>query len=141
MAAFPVDVSDLVVVRSLPPHLGHGEDGQLEPTCNFPYDEVDQSLFGAEARKELNDLSAADFEAASRVFRALVSWMWQNGMKNPQGLNLRAIIVCWVFLEHLRPLTLTELARAFGKKKQSLGRWVDDFKRAFPRIRNSHMKE
>jgi len=44
--------------------------------------------------------------------------------------GIRATILCWVFLEHLRPLTLTDLARASGKKKQSIGRWVDEFKRA-----------
>ena len=33
---------------------------------------------------------------------------------------------------NLHPLSLTELAGGFSKKKQSLGRWVADFKRAFP---------
>ncbi len=80
-------------------------------------------------------------DAALKVFSRLLEWIWQNGMKNSEGLTIRAVIACWIFLKHLRPLTLTQMARGFGKKKQSLGRWVDDFKIAFPHIRNPHMKD
>ena len=41
----------------------------------------------------------------------------------------------------METLTMTEMAAGFGKKKQSLGRAVDDFKRSFPKIRIAHMKD
>jgi len=138
-----VDSSLVVIVcaESRPPHAepkhGHGEDGRIEPTIDFDYDAIDRSVFEI----DWENVSGADLEASSKVFKAMVGWVWQDGMRNPEGMNIRSIIVCWVFLDHLRPLTLTELSRAFGKKKQSLGRWVDDFKRAFPDIRNPHMKD
>jgi hypothetical protein len=47
----------------------------------------------------------------------------------------------WFLIKELQPLSLTQLARMYGKDKQSLGRWVDDFKRRFPGLRNCHMKE
>jgi hypothetical protein len=86
-------------------------------------------------------LTPEQLEALLKIFRSLIGWLWQNGMKNPEGINIRATIPCWVFLSHLRPLTLSDLARASGKQKQSIGKWVDEFKRAFPGIRNSHMKD
>jgi hypothetical protein len=82
-----------------------------------------------------------DIDLALKAFTHLVEWVWQDGMNNVEGLQIRASIVCWIFLPQLRPLTLTQMAQGFGKKKQSLGRWVDDFKRCFPRIRIAHMKD
>lgn len=121
------------------PQHGHAEDGRLEPVTGFDYESVERAVFHVEP-EELRELSPEATEAGLKLFTALVTWIWQNGMRNPDGMQLRSIIVCWVFLDHLRPLSLTELARAFGKKKQSLGRWVDEFKRSFPNIRNAHMK-
>lgn len=117
----------------------HAEDGHLEPTTDFDYDEIDRSLGHT---KDLETLSDADIDAAAKVITRVFEFVWQNGMKNPEGLQIRATIVCWVFLKHLHPLTLTELARGFGKKKQSLGRWVDEWKRhpLLGKLRNPHMK-
>jgi phage antirepressor YoqD-like protein len=43
----------------------------------------------------------------------------------------------------LRPLTLTQIAKSYGMKKQSLGRWIEDdgvgFKDKFPTVKTSHM--
>jgi hypothetical protein len=122
------------------PLFSFDEDGHPQGTVDFDYDAIDRNAFHVEPEKEA-EVSAENLEAAARAFRQLVEWMWQDGMKNDEGLKLRAIIVCWVFLDHLNPVSLTELARAFGKKKQSLGRWVDDFKRVFPKLRNGHMKD
>ena len=119
----------------------HAEDGHLEPSCEFDYEAIDRKVFHVEPEEDPEQLSAEEIDAACKVFTRLVEWIWQDGMQNVQGLQIRAAIVCWIFLSQLRPLTLTEMAKGFGKKKQSLGRWVDDFKRAFPRIRICHMKD
>ena len=43
-------------------------------------------------------------------------------------------------LKALRPAPRPEMARGFGKKKQSIGRAVDSFKARFPHIRTANMK-
>jgi hypothetical protein len=133
------------VLPSGAPHteIAHAEDGHLEPSVEFDYDEIDCRVpeFHVEPEEDPEEFTAEEIEAACKVFTRLVQWIWQNGMRHPEGITIRAIVVCWVFLAELRPLNLTQMAGAFGKKKQSLGRWVDDFKRAFPAIRIAHMKE
>ena len=123
-----------------PGSYAHSPSGQIEPTTDFDYDEVDRRSFHVEP-DDSEEFTAAEMDAALKVFSRLLEWIWQGGMKNSEGLTIRSIIACWIFLKHLRPLTLTQMARGFGKKKQSLGRWVDDFKIAFPNIRNHHMKD
>jgi hypothetical protein len=113
------------------------DSSQIEGTVDFPYEEIDGLERDEDGPKTL---ARTDHEEAFKLFSRLVEWLWQNGMKNPEGLQLRAIVVCWVFLNHLHPLTLTEMARGFGKHKQSAGRWVDNFKAAFPHIQNPHMR-
>ncbi len=111
------------------------EDGHIEPACEFDYDAIDRGSFGAEQPSDEH------MDGAKRAFTQLVEWVWQSGMNNADGIAIRAIIVCWIFLPELRPLSLTEMAQGFDKHKQSLGRWVDIFKRDFPHIRIAHMKE
>lgn len=120
--------------------LVHAEDGKFEQSEQFPFDEIDSRLGNPIPESELTEFSAEEIDAACKVFSALVTWIWQSGMKNAEGITIRAIIVCWIFLKHLHPLTLTQMSRGFGKKKQSLGRWVDDFKRKFPQVKTCHMK-
>jgi hypothetical protein len=79
-------------------------------------------------------------DAASKLFQMFMRWNWQDGKKNPEGLQIRSMISCWLFIPELRALTETELAIGFGKKKQSIERWVDEWKQDFPRIRNAHMR-
>lgn len=122
------------------PFSAHAEDGAITPAVEFDYDLVEQNLFGPKAVKELKKISSKDIEAARQAFRILLQWVFQNGMKNPDGLKIRTIICCWIYLEELRPMTLTELAIGFGMKKQSLGRWVDEFKKDFPDVRIPHMR-
>lgn len=119
----------------------HAEDGHVEPIVGFDYATIDRAVFHVEPEDDPEILSADEIDAACAVFRKLVEWMWQNGMNQPEGLLIRAIIICWVFTPQLRALTLTQMAQGFGKKKQSLGRWVDDFKKAFPKTRVAHMKD
>lgn len=118
--------------------IAHEENGSLTQIVEFPFHEVSKNL---KEKPEIDEeFSPEEIEAACKVFTSLVSWIWQNGMKNPNGITIRAIIVCWLFVKELRPLSLTEIARGFGKKKQSLGRWVEDFKLKFPNVKSVHMK-
>jgi hypothetical protein len=124
--------------------LGHGEDGKLVPVAEFDFDAVEKAFESdlAQFRGEIEQgqYSQEDVDRALVVLAVLLKWIWQGGMKNVDGLQIRAVIVCWVFLKELRPLTETDLARAFGKDKQSFGRWVENFKEFFPRIRIAHMR-
>src|SRR4051812_825066 len=118
----------------------HGEDGRIVPSTEFDYDLVDQNLFGKDAESDLSQFTQEEVDRALKVLRVLLQWIWQNGMKNVDGLKIRAIIVCWIFLKELRPLTLTQLAVGFGLKKQSVGRWFDRFKKDHRGIRTCHMR-
>jgi hypothetical protein len=120
--------------------LGYEYSDHPVPVCQFDYDAVDQAVFGFAGDEEQNELTQEQVNGAVLMLRLLLNWVWQDGMKNPDGLQLRSMVICWVFLKELRPMQLSELARGFGKKKQSLGRWVDDFKRRFPNIRTPHMR-
>ena len=121
----------------------HAEDGHLEPACGFDFDSIDRNVFHVEPQgfDEDEEFTPEEIDAACAVVTRLVEWLWQDGMKNVDGLQNRSVVLCWVFLSQLRTLTMTEMAKGFGKKKQSLGRAVDDFKRRFPKIRIAHMKD
>lgn len=126
--------------KNPPPGLGHDESGHLVSLTEFDYGQIEGNLFGDNPESDLSQFSAAEVDRALQVLRVLLQWMWQNGMKNVDGVKIRAIIVCWIFLKELRPMTLTQLGRGFKLKKQSLGRWVDAFKRDFPQIKTCHMR-
>ena len=113
----------------------------MEPSCGFDYEAIDRDVFRVEPQQDNEALTPAEIAAACAVISRLVEWLWQDGMKNCDGLQNRATVLCWVFLSQLRTLTMTEMAKGFGKKKQSIGRAVDDFKRTFPKIRIAHMKD
>jgi len=112
------------------------EDGRPVPAVEFDWEAIED----CGPQTDLQGLSDEDVERGLMVLRALLSWIWQNGSRNPEGLKLRAMVICWLFLKELRPLKLSELARGFGLKKQSVGRQVEDFKKHFPGIRSPHMK-
>jgi hypothetical protein len=109
------------------------EDGSRVPVTQFDYDLLDPDV-------ELVQMSQEDVDRGLKVLNVLLNWIFQNGMKNSEGLKIRAIIICWIFLKHLRPMTLTQLATGFGMKKQSIGRWLDQFKTDFRSIRTPHMR-
>ena len=120
--------------------LAYGEDGQRVETTEFDYDAIDRDLFSPEDAKQLAGCSLDEIEVATKLFQSLLSWIWQSGMRNTNGLQIRSAIACWIFLKELRPLSLTELAQGFGMDKQSVGRWHDDFKKRFPQIKTNHMR-
>jgi hypothetical protein len=118
--------------------LSHDESGPV-PSVGFDYEAIDEKVFGFKP-EEVEGLSPETIRLVYRGMCAYLGWVWQDGMKNPEGLQIRSMIVCWNFLPHLQPLELSELARGFGKKKQSVGRWHDQFKLAFPHHKNTHMR-
>jgi len=117
----------------------HEEDGRPVPATPFDYGRIDEAVFDYKPESDLTQFSQEDVDRALKVFRELLRWVFQNGMKNPDGVKIRAILVCWIFLEELRGLTLTELAAGYGMKKQSFGRWLDEWKLEF-KIRTPHMR-
>jgi hypothetical protein len=119
--------------------IAHGEDGKPVGWTDFDYDTIEDRLFNFKPG-DLSEFSQEDVDRALKVFTTLLDWVWQSGMKNGNGIQIRAIIVCWVFLKHVRPLQEAELARGFGKKKQSINRWVEHFKKSFPRIKIPHFR-
>jgi hypothetical protein len=129
---------------------GYNDDGQLEKTTPFPYEQVGKVVDDAsheltpaelvEMRRECSRLTTEEREAAMSMFRMLVRWLWQSGMTNPNGLLIRSVIVCWVFLEEVQQFNLTGIAHKFDRDKQSIGRWMPRFKKAFPMIKTPHMK-
>lgn len=119
---------------------GHDESRAIIPTTDFDYSIVEKNLFQIEPENDLTEFTAVELDAATRAFGRMLQWVWQDGMKNPDGVKIRSIIVCWIFLKELRPMTLTQIAQGYGMKKQSLGRWVDQFKLDFPEIRTVHMR-
>ena len=75
-------------------------------------------------------------ERTITVMSRMLEWLCQTVPKNQNGMEIRATILCWIFLPHLRNLSLTQVAAMIGRDKQSIGRWVDDFKRVFPGVHN-----
>ncbi len=120
--------------------LAHEEDGHITGVTDFDYDAVSRGLGEWQPESDLTEMSAREMEGARYVFKQIAEWVYQGGTKNPEGVKIRAIIFCWVFLEWLHPLTMTKLARGYAMDKQSIGRWVEDFKRCFPDIRTCHMR-
>lgn len=119
--------------------IAHAEDGHYVQTIDFDYDEVDRS-FKPVQLDEPQMFTEEEVRAAIKLLQTLLRWQWQTITKNEQGGFNRMAICCWIFLAELRSLTLTDLARGFGKDKQSLGRHVDQFKKAFPYIKTPHMQ-
>jgi hypothetical protein len=115
----------------------HEENGSIIQSAEFDYDAVERGL----AEFDKAELNPAEWEMACKGLRSLVEWMWQVKSENREGLIIRATILSWVMLDYLHDgMNLTEMAAHMNKDKQSLGRWVDDFKAKFPMVKTPHMK-
>lgn len=103
---------------------------QVTQSVDFAYDEVDRRFGVAHLHDETRD----PVEMACECQRQLWAWAWNDACKNWDGFQCRCAVLAWVFHEPLRAYSMTEMAGRIGKKKQSLGRWVEDFKAQFPDI-------
>jgi len=89
---------------------------------DFDYDAIDGE------RDEDPEISGVE------LVSALCEWVVQTVPRNRDGIELRAVIAAWTFCSHLRGYNLTEISAMVGRDKQSLGRWVEDFKKTFPGV-------
>lgn len=126
--------------RHVGPGIAFDDDGELIGKEEFDFDQVDENLTGDCPAPGLEHITRREMIIALKMFEMLVRWMFQNGFSNLNGLQIRAVIVCWIFLPNLHGFSMTRLAEGMGKDKQSLGRWHDDFKKKFPFIRTPHMR-
>ena len=101
-------------------------------TADFDWDAVDHV-----EPTDTKEHSAC--EAMQRIW----AWVYQPPLSDLDGFLCRCIIMCWVFVPELQDYSMTEMAARYGKKKQSLGRWVDDLKITFPLIAKQiqHLRE
>jgi hypothetical protein len=121
-------------------HIGFGEDSRPEATQDFDWGELAYRLGEADEAKFTHGY--AQWLRLQQLAEGLARWTYQSpSHTNTDGIAIRTIVQNWFLIKELQPLSLTQLARMYGKDKQSLGRWVDDFKRRFPGLRNCHMKE
>jgi hypothetical protein len=130
---------------------GFSEDGSRCAVTQFDYDAVDaaftqdlSSYFKTKKPRKAHaekpeEFTVKELDAAIKVIDRLLCWIWANGMRNPEGVKIRAIVACWILLKPLRVFSLTGVSKLYGKKKQSLGRWVDQFKQDF-RFLTPHMR-
>ncbi len=114
-----------------PLQVGHDDAGEIVASEDFPYHLID----GEEEQPTAQDLAAA-----AMAMQKVMEWVWQGGPRNHNGFEIRSVIACWIFLKHLHALNLTQVAAMMNKDKQSLGRWVDDFKKEFPAVKTEHMR-
>ena len=89
---------------------------------------------------EKSELDNEQMDAAKRALQRVLHWVYRNGRNEKNGIAIRAIVATWIFTPEVGRYKLTELALACGKDKQSFGRWVDDWKKHFPNIKNNHME-
>jgi hypothetical protein len=117
------------------PHHAFDENSQHIEFVDFPYDAIDDPDPHGEV---IGGLSHREQEAALKLFMAMIRWIFSTGHRD--GIFLRALLVCWIFLPDLHQKSMQSLAKDYDKHKQSFGRWHDDFKKKFPHIKTVHMK-
>lgn len=100
----------------------HFADGGITETVDFAYPDIEPYKF--------DDHIDMACQCQSKIW----AWVYQPPAIDMDGFMVRCLIACWIFVPELRTLSMTEMAGRFGKKKQSLGRWVEDFKKTFPEL-------
>lgn len=102
------------------------------------YDEsgITQSVEFAfsEIEPQPDSLGSIDVDAVLEMHNRVWRWVYNAPCKDINGLLCRCIVACWILYEPLRKYNQTEIAKRFGKKKQSLNRWIVSFKKEFPEI-------
>lgn len=119
-----------------------GFDGRGEPieSVGFDYDGIDERLASGLSPNQAANHPTSEHAAELTALKTILEWVLQKVPKNENGIQIRAVIAGWIFLPYLRTMNLTEVAAVIGKDKQSLGRWVDDFKRRFPGVHVNHTR-
>jgi hypothetical protein len=124
-------------------NVGYDDNSELQPAVPPDWGAIEEACGEIDFLNEIKDLKAEELEKAFKVIQALMAWIHQNGSTNLNGIAIRAIVVSWITLPHLRPLSLTQLANGYGMKKQSVGRWLEEkplgFKYKFPTVKTGHM--
>jgi hypothetical protein len=85
---------------------------------------VNQTLFSLLSIKE---------KLSSKVGMEHLNWVWQDGT-NKRSRYVRMMICCRIFLPQMQHLSASQIASMIGVSRQSLSRWLIDFKKAFPDI-------
>ncbi len=139
-------IADLPTLpRSIPcgpdSDVAYGEDGAIVRVTGPDFDSIDANVFHVEQQAVHDALSPETSDLVCAVVRPIFEWLWSDGTKNTDGLQNRAAICCWFFVPQLRALTMTQMAAGYGKKKQSFGRPVADWKQRFPGLRIAGMKD
>ena len=100
------------------------------------YDEsgITQSVEFAYGEIEPEPLASIDVDAVLEMHNRVWSWVYHAPCQDINGLLCRCIVACWILYAPLRKYNQTEIAARFGKKKQSLNRWIVSFKNEFPEI-------
>ena len=120
------------------------EDGRPILITDFDWEEIERNL--ASETKQLRrsckrgEITREQLETAMELCGTLLRWVWNNGKRDKRGVAIRSLIICWLYLDELRPLTEAQLARGFGLKKQSVGRWVEQFKKEFPMFKSPQLQ-
>ena len=104
--------------------------GEVTLTTSFAYGEVSKDLGEPIEQTERN------LEDLVEINRRIWQWVYQPPCKDLDGFNCRCIVASWIFVPEIRSESMTYIAGRFGKKKQSIGRWVADFKTQFPEVAN-----
>ena len=111
----------------------YDDHGAVTLACDFPFSQVDEpepQLIAVPGRP-----SSIAIEMACECQRQIWEWIYQPPCEDIDGFVCRCIIATWIFNPHLHSYSEAEIARRFGKKKQSLDRWSQDFKRTFPYLK------
>src|SRR5690349_4848877 len=111
-----------------------GEDNRLIATTDFDFAEVDRRLGTPD------DPQDCDYDRAGAAIRKIVRWQWAGGCTNPEGAICRDTVLAMVFLPEMQAVSATQIAKSLGKHKQSLGRWMADFKKFFPELPSAHFR-
>lgn len=108
----------------------HDESGNLIGVVQFDAEAIERNL--GELRDEMEGLNPEEIEANLKMLKLFLGWAWQNGECRSNGLGVRLAVLCWVFLDDVKTMNQTELAKVIGKKdRQSLNRWVIVFRKYF----------
>lgn len=108
---------------------------------DFDYDAIDERVFGVlgkEATEHQRDM-------AVELARKWIAWVFNDtirkGVRNKSSIGLRAAALSWILLPEIHDrYSLTQFSIVLKRDKQSMGRFVADFKKTFPGVHNRHMR-